>query len=86
MSKITISLPEELEEQVRKDAAREGLTVSAWIAEAIRKASRRERMREAIEWYEAEHGKFTEGDIASVDRWIERGQEQWRRSHSTPES
>jgi Arc/MetJ-type ribon-helix-helix transcriptional regulator len=57
--KITISLPEEVAEQVRAAADKEHVSVSAWLSEAAEQWARVQAARELVHEYEAEHGAFT---------------------------
>ena len=85
MTKLTISLPEELAEVVRRAAEREGTSVSALIANELRRFNLRAERRTAIEEYEAEHGKITEEERESVRAWLRRGGVEWPPSRSMPE-
>lgn len=72
MTKLTISLPEDLAETIRAEAEAEGTTVSAWLAERARKAVLFARSRAALAEYEAEHGKITDEEIERARRWAGR--------------
>lgn len=85
MSKITISLPEELVVSVKRAAARHNTSVSGFIAEELQQAARRNDARAAIAEYEAEHGTITEEEREGVRRWLRRGGVEWPPSPSTPE-
>ncbi len=83
MTKLTISLPEDLAEAVRTRAAIEGTSVSGYIAHELRRAHLVAESQAAVAEYEAEHGEITEEELERVRRWIEKGWAQWR-SPSTP--
>jgi hypothetical protein len=85
MSKLTISLPEELAVAVKHAAARQGTSVSGFIAEELQQAARRNDARAAIAEYEAEHGVITEEERESVRRWLRQGGVEWPPSPSTPD-
>jgi len=58
--KITVTIPEELLDEVRVEAAERGL--SAYVAEALRLKRDRDRLVELVEWLEQEHGPVTEDE------------------------
>jgi hypothetical protein len=79
VKKITISLDAELVKGVRAAAAREGVAVSAWMAEAAAAELRHRRALEVERAFEAEFGPITDDQARAVD-------EQWPGSLLTPES
>ena len=72
VTKLTISLPEELAETIRAEADAEGTTVSAWIAERARRSLMLAERRAALAEYEAEHGKITDDERREVREWLAR--------------
>ena len=72
VTKLTISLPEELAETIRAEADAEGTTVSAWIAEHARRSLLLAERRAALAEYEAEHGKITDDERREVREWLAR--------------
>ncbi|WP_327253410.1 CopG family transcriptional regulator [Streptomyces sp. NBC_01244] len=58
--KITVTIPEELLDEIRTEAAERGL--SAYVAEALRFKRERDRLRELVDWLEEEHGPVTEDE------------------------
>ncbi|MFF6775532.1 CopG family transcriptional regulator [Streptomyces sp. NPDC012637] len=62
--KVTVTIPEDLLEEVRAEAAEHGL--SAYIAEALRLRRDRDRLRELVDWLEEEHGPITEDERAAA--------------------
>jgi len=72
--KFTVSLPADTDEAVRAAAEAEGLTVSAWLAKAARKAvAERAAIADglaAVAEYEAEHGPIT--TTPDEDAWVQR--------------
>ncbi|MER8232329.1 CopG family transcriptional regulator [Streptomyces sp. NPDC101490] len=62
--KVTVTIPEDLLEEVRAEAAEYGL--SAYVAEALRLRRDRDRLRELVDWLEEEHGPVTGGERAAA--------------------
>jgi hypothetical protein len=66
VGKLSISVPPEIEETIKAAAASEGMTVSAWLAEAAtekaraaaRQADGRAGARELVAEYEQEYGRL----------------------------
>ncbi len=67
VTKLSISLNAEQAEEIRAAAAAAGLSVSAWVAEAIRPRLRSEALRRYLEEYQEEFGAFTEEEIEQAD-------------------
>jgi hypothetical protein len=61
--KVTVTIPEDLLEEIRTEAAERGL--SAYVAEALRLKRDRDRLVELVEWLEQEHGPITEEEHAA---------------------
>jgi hypothetical protein len=61
--KVTVTIPEDLLEEIRTEAAERGL--SAYVAEALRLKRDRDRLVELVEWLEQEHGPITEEEYAA---------------------
>ncbi|CCA56812.1 hypothetical protein SVEN_3526 [Streptomyces venezuelae ATCC 10712] len=62
--KVTVTIPEDLLEEVRAEAAEHGL--SAYVAEALRLRRDRDRLRELVDWLEEEHGPVTDAERTSA--------------------
>lgn len=62
--KVTVTIPEDLLEEIRGEAAERGL--SAYVAEALRSKRDRDRLVELVGWLEEEHGPVTESERAEV--------------------
>jgi hypothetical protein len=60
--KVTVTIPEDLLEEVRADAAERGL--SAYVAEALRCKRDRDRLLELVSWLGEEYGQVTEDERA----------------------
>ena len=69
--KLAITVDAEVAEGIVAAAAREGKSVSAWITEATRERLAIEDGLRAVAEWEAEHGAFTEDELAAADAWIE---------------
>ncbi|WP_030898616.1 CopG family transcriptional regulator [Streptomyces sp. NRRL F-5126] len=62
--KVTVTIPEDLLEEIRADAAERGL--SAYVSEALRFKRDRDRLLELVDWLQEEHGPVTEDERAAV--------------------
>lgn len=62
--KVTVTIPEELLDEIRTEAAERGL--SAYVAEALRFKRDRDRLRELADWLQEEHGPVTGDERAAV--------------------
>lgn len=58
--KVTVTIPEDLLDEIRAEAAERGL--SAYVAEALRVKRDRDRLVELVGWLEEEHGPVTEDE------------------------
>jgi hypothetical protein len=61
--KFTVSIPEELYEDLRREARAERTTVSSWVADAVEHQLGLRAMDEGIAEYEAEHGAISEKGV-----------------------
>ncbi|MGW7364310.1 CopG family transcriptional regulator [Streptomyces sp. NPDC054841] len=62
--KVTVTIPEDLLDEIRAEAAERGM--SAYVAEALRFKRDRDRLRELVDWLEEEHGPVTESERATA--------------------
>lgn len=62
--KVTVTIPEDLLDEIRADAAERGL--SAYVAEALRFKRDRDRLAELVDWLQEEHGPVTEDEHAAA--------------------
>ncbi len=62
--KVTVTIPEDLLDEIRADAAERGL--SAYVAEALRFKRDRDRLLELVDWLQEEHGPVTEDEHAAA--------------------
>jgi hypothetical protein len=65
---MSISFAPELGDAVREAAKREGVPLSAWLADAAERKLRANSLRAFLDDYQAEHGAFTEEEIAESER------------------
>ena len=66
--KLAITVDPDVHEQVVAAAAEEGVSVSAWMTAAARRALlAREGLRAVAEW-EQEHGSFSEAELEAARR------------------
>jgi Arc/MetJ-type ribon-helix-helix transcriptional regulator len=75
--KVTVTIPEDLLDEIRAETAERGL--SAYVAEALRFKRDRDRLRELADWLQEEHGPLTEeertaafGELGDLDAEHER--------------
>lgn len=61
---MSISMDPELGDDVRAAAERAGVTVSAWVAQAVAARPRREMLAEFLADWQAEHGAITAEELA----------------------
>lgn len=62
--KVTVTIPEDLLDEIRAEAAERGL--SAYVAEALRFKRDRDRLRELVDWLQEEHGPVTDDEHAEA--------------------
>lgn len=62
--KVTVTIPEDLLDEIRAEAAERGL--SAYVAEALRSKRDRDRLVELVDWLQEEHGPVTEDERSAV--------------------
>jgi len=70
--KITISLPEDLVEEIRKWSDAEGTPLSAWVAQAAKNRARIEDGKAAMREWEELEGPFTPEELAAADEKLAR--------------
>ncbi|THA26548.1 hypothetical protein E4198_19385 [Streptomyces sp. RKND-216] len=71
--KYTVTLPEELAEAIRAEVGTGGF--SRYVTQAIERQHERDRLNEAVDWWESEYGEVTEAEIREAEaerREIER--------------
>jgi len=72
VKKFTVSIPEELYEDLRREARAERTTVSSWVADAVEHQLGLRAMDEGIAEYEAEQGVITEQELAETKAEIDK--------------
>jgi hypothetical protein len=70
VQRLSISVPSELEAQIRAAAAESGVSVSTWLARAAEHAAKLQAGRRAIREYEAEQGALSEGERMEARRFL----------------
>jgi Arc/MetJ-type ribon-helix-helix transcriptional regulator len=71
--KYTVTLPEELAEEIRSEVGPGGF--SRYVTQAVERQRERERLHEAVDWWESEYGPVTADELAEAEaerRGIER--------------
>lgn len=66
VDKMSISMTPEIGDGVRAAAEREGLSVSAWLAEAAAARLRSQALANLLEDWQAKHGKITPSELAKA--------------------
>lgn len=67
--KVTVTIPEELLDEIRAEAAERGM--SAYVAEALRFKRDRDQLQELADWLQEEHGPVTDDERTSALRDLE---------------
>jgi hypothetical protein len=71
--KYTVTLPEELAEEIRSEVGPGGF--SRYVTQAVERQRERERLHAAVDWWESEYGPVTDEELAEAEaerREIER--------------
>jgi hypothetical protein len=66
VDRFSVTMDPELGKAVRDAAEAEGMTVSAWVAEAAAHSVRLKLLGEFLDDWEAEHGEFSEEEMADA--------------------
>jgi hypothetical protein len=75
--KLAITVASDVHADVVRAATQEGVSVSAWMTAAARRALRIREGLLAVDEWEAEHGAFTEAEMAAA-------REEVASKHATP--
>jgi hypothetical protein len=67
VEKLSISVEESLAAAIRNAARQEGKPLSAWVADAVAARLRNAALGEALEEWQAEHGRIPEGEIVAAE-------------------
>jgi hypothetical protein len=70
--KLSISMDVDIADDVVEAAAEAGMSVSAWIAELAEERIKVLGWTKLIDEFEAEHGPFTEEELAKADAELDR--------------
>ena len=65
---MSLSFPEKLAREIRREAKREGVSLSAWVSRAAQRQTKLAGARRLLAEYEAEHGVITEEELERVRR------------------
>lgn len=68
--KLAITVDPEIHGKILAAAARDGVSVSAWMTEAAREALRRRAGLAAVALWEKEHGRFTAEEMEQARRRV----------------
>ena len=68
--KLAITINPDVHQKILAAAARDGLSVSAWMTVAAREALRRRAGLAAVALWEEEHGQFTAEEINEARRRV----------------
>ena len=63
VDRLSITVPPEVGAAVRSSAAREGVSVSTWLAAAAAQRLRNELLGAALDVWEAEDGPFSDSEL-----------------------
>jgi len=63
VDRLSVTMPPEVGAAVRDAAAREGTSVSNWLAAAAAQRLRNELLGAALDQWEAEHGPFSDAEL-----------------------
>ncbi|WP_329563214.1 hypothetical protein [Kitasatospora sp. NBC_01266] len=83
--KHTVTLPEELAEEIRAEVGPGGF--SRYVAQAMERQRARDRLHEFVGWWEGEYGEVTEAELAraEAERLALERQHAERRARSLPD-
>ncbi|MBK6696636.1 MAG: hypothetical protein IPG50_31265 [Myxococcales bacterium] len=82
-SKLAITVDRDVHAKVIRAAAEDQVSVSAWLTAAARQAIRlREGLVAVAEW-EAEHGAFSEEELAAARRRVASGAKEHRKGRTS---
>jgi Arc/MetJ-type ribon-helix-helix transcriptional regulator len=63
--KYTVTLPEELAEEIRSEVGPGGF--SRYVTQAVERQRERDRLHEAVGWWETEYGAVTPEELAEAE-------------------
>ena len=68
--KLAITVDPDIHEKILAAAARDRVSVSAWITDAVRQALQRRAGLEAVARWEKQHGRFTAEEMNEARRTV----------------
>jgi post-segregation antitoxin (ccd killing protein) len=68
VDRLSVTVDPTIAREVRQAASDLGVSVSSWVAEAIEARLRNQRLREALDTWEAEDGPLSEEELGAADR------------------
>ncbi|GJF29732.1 hypothetical protein KNE206_24320 [Kitasatospora sp. NE20-6] len=82
--KYTVTLPEELAEEIRAEVGSGGF--SRYVAQAVERQRERDHLHEFVGWWEGEHGEVGEAELAlaEAERLSLQRQHSERKARSLP--
>ena len=78
-----MSMPPDVDAQIEMAASESGMSYSAWLASVARKEFTVQAGLAEVARYEADHGAFTEAELAQADNWAREAIERSRQSGSS---
>jgi hypothetical protein len=71
--KLAITVDPEVHAQVLDAAAAQGMSISAWMTDAARRALRRQDGLAAVQEWEVQHGRLTDREMEDARRRVQGG-------------
>jgi hypothetical protein len=71
--KLAITVDPDVHGQVLASAAAQGMSISAWMTDAARRALRREDGLAAVQEWEAQHGPLSDKEMEDARRRVQAG-------------
>ena len=68
VDKMSLSFPPGISERIKLAAKQAGTSTSSWVADAARMKLRNEALRAYLDEYQAEHGAFTDEELAEASQ------------------
>ena len=83
--KYTVTLPEELAEEIRAEVGSGGF--SRYVTQAIERQRERDHLHQFVGWWEGEHGDVTDEELAraEAERLVLQSRHADRKARSVPD-
>ena len=81
--KRSISMPPDLDAEIAAEAARAGMSYSAWLADTARKEFAIRAGLAAVSQFERDHGTFTPEEASEAEEWVATALERASRTGSS---